>query len=368
MVQKFDPRQRVADLLFTDTEAEDCATVPVLELDLGNQIQEKAHYGVTAGLYVLIGKDNGCEPPIVPSLGQTVPFDDDTLHGELDRRLALHDASSPVDIAEPPLPSRDLSAVDWIGEVVELHLDGMATVRLLNGEQKRFGLRQLTVLSEPPPPNEHGGHPDDALDDPMDDGELYDEDQPWVDDDGREVDMDSQASWETMSPPAYPAAGGDDIDMGDVQANGNDDERVALRDDFDDDMSAKDADEVEPMITLDDGTARRPSDSEGEGDRPAPVQPVVPGAVQPENAQAGPSTLTNGSAANGHAKPSLVDDEEWVPFEVLETAPEDHHYYKEPRAGAMSRTYLSRLQKEHRALSTSLPGEPHTRQRGLIHC
>jgi hypothetical protein len=53
---------------------------------------------------------------------------------------------------------------------------------------------------------------------------------------------------------------------------------------------------------------------------------------------------------------SLVDDENWKSFDILEEAPMDHAYFKEPRLTASSKAFYSRLQKEHRALASSLPG------------
>lgn len=53
---------------------------------------------------------------------------------------------------------------------------------------------------------------------------------------------------------------------------------------------------------------------------------------------------------------SLVDDEHWKSFDILEEAPMDHAYFKEPRLTASSKAFYSRLQKEHRALASSLPG------------
>ena len=83
-----------------------------------------------------------------------------------------------------------------------------------------------------------------------------------------------------------------------------------------------------------------------------PAAPVaIPGSW--DEMEAGPSSPVKGR--NGHLS-SLADDDSWQRFDVLETAPADHHYYQK-KIAAPGRAYLSRIAKEHRALRTSLPGE-----------
>lgn len=50
------------------------------------------------------------------------------------------------------------------------------------------------------------------------------------------------------------------------------------------------------------------------------------------------------------------DDSLWKRFEILPSAPADHAFYS-TSASQPSRTFLTRLTKEYRALSNSLPGE-----------
>lgn len=51
------------------------------------------------------------------------------------------------------------------------------------------------------------------------------------------------------------------------------------------------------------------------------------------------------------------DDLYWKRFDVLPSAPTDHAFYDRPVAQP-SRTFMARLHKEYRALSTGLPGTP----------
>lgn len=53
--------------------------------------------------------------------------------------------------------------------------------------------------------------------------------------------------------------------------------------------------------------------------------------------------------------PEDASDFTWKRFDILPTAPVDHAFYTTSR-GQPSRAFLSRLTKEYRALSTSLPG------------
>ena len=50
------------------------------------------------------------------------------------------------------------------------------------------------------------------------------------------------------------------------------------------------------------------------------------------------------------------DDDHWKRFEVLPTAPVDHAFYSSP-AGQRPKAFLTRLHREYKALSSSLPGQ-----------
>jgi ubiquitin-conjugating enzyme E2 O len=61
------------------------------------------------------------------------------------------------------------------------------------------------------------------------------------------------------------------------------------------------------------------------------------------------------SQPNGPLRDSENDDIYWKRFDVLSTAPADHAFYDRPVAQP-SRSFMARLHKEYRALSTGLPG------------
>ncbi|GFZ47242.1 hypothetical protein JCM24511_04985 [Saitozyma sp. JCM 24511] len=343
VVQSFNPHQRVAELLFMDTKEK--GTVSVLELDPGGV--GKANYGVGFGQQVLLCPDNGADLPEVPALGQfEPPIDNMWWRNEL-AKLAEQYADGSDEFDYIP-PAGDPSAIKWWGEVTQLHLDGTVTVKLPGGEERRVEIKNVVLLNEP-------------MGEPMDDGlgPVEGEDMDFVDD-----GYGSEASWETMSEgqgdqahsPRSQAWNDEsaegDWDMRDEDESGAHDVEIS------DDMSARDAEEVEPMVTEPEIqvatmiTAALPSVASPVAPSPSVTSPaaLAPAPVPP-SAEAGPS-----SAPNGHATPlpSLEDDEDWQRFEMLEEAPEDHRFFKEP-AAAPSKAFNTRLQKEHRALMSSLP-------------
>lgn len=321
----------------------------VLELDPGGV--GKANYGVGFGQQVLLCPDNGADLPEVPALGQfEPPIDNMWWRNEL-AKLAEQYADGSDEFDYIP-PAGDPSAIKWWGEVIQLHLDGTVTVKLPGGEERRVEIKNVVLLNEP-------------MGEPMDDGlgPVEGEDMDFVDD-----GYGSEASWETMSEgqgdqahsPRSQAWNDEsaegDWDMRDEDESGAHDVEIS------DDMSARDAEEVEPMVSEPEIQVAAMIDAA----LPSVASPVAvaPGpsvtsptalapAPVPPSAEAGPST-----APNGHATPlpSLEDDEDWQRFEMLEEAPEDHRFFKEP-AAAPSKAFNTRLQKEHRALMSSLPGE-----------
>ena len=105
---------------------------------------------------------------------------------------------------------------------------------------------------------------------------------------------------------------------------------------------------------------------------------VIPQPVQHENAPmlvdasedaAGASRPSSASHSKSPGVPSETaddddDDDEgleggrpWKRFQVLPSAPADHAYYSTPPAQP-SRSFMTRLAKEYKALQSSLPGAP----------
>ncbi|KAL7421053.1 hypothetical protein Q5752_003937 [Cryptotrichosporon argae] len=334
VVQSFNPHQRVADLYFPSSQTRQ--TVSVLDIDVGGF--GKTNYGVRVGQFVLFTPDNGSAPPEVPSLGQLdSPLDRDIWQTELDS-LSLRYARNPARFGEW-LPKGDPDAVQWWGEVTDLHLDGSVSVELWSGRVRRVEIKNLVVLNEP-------------LGDPMFDPEQ---------DDGSDMEsVVSDASWETMSATGdVEYMSGDEVvdnAEGDMVVDENEDGGATWTDAEDGDGEADpinsiggdeaEARDVEAMV-LDD--FQTPPQSPR-----APAAPVdVAASTAPASAEAGagPSTAAAAAAA---ARPSLADDDKWVRFDMFEEAPAEHHFYKEP-VGAPSKAFHSRIGKEHRALATSLP-------------
>jgi ubiquitin-conjugating enzyme E2 O len=311
-----------------------------MELDPGGS--SKPQYGVGIGQHVLICDDNGMPLPEVPILGRfPTPLDDMVLR-ETMAAMADDYARTSTQIPEV-LPRGDRSKIDWFGEVIRLHLDGTFDVRLANGTLSRVSLKQVNILGE------SGGV--DGME-PMDGQDI------WMDEMNGDEEMMSDASWETMSgrsdqdtePRESESLHESNVDDDDDPMDGTEDEM----DMDEEEMDRRAVDASMPMIP--------PS---------SPVHRADDLSAAYKQSEAGPSTprrpspaLPTGAASRST---SLEDDERWQRFEMLEEAPEDHHFFKELSNQAGSRAYHNRLQKEHRALASSLPGElcPSTRDSGL---
>lgn len=309
VLQTFDPDNRIADILFIDTPPPytDRQTVSVLELDPGGP--GKAPYGVGIGSAVLLTPDNLVPMPEVGVLGQPPEFMDELdLDAQMNKVMISMLAQRFPD-AEIALPNNDLSQITWYGEVTALHLDGRITVTLPGGGERVVGLKNIVLLND-------GMSPEAMLDAPV--GMDIDGDSAYDDD-------LSDQSWETMS--------GEDVVMDedvvvDEDQDENEDQAPAPEDE---DEDAQDERSIEAMYPPEDGVKDRSR---------LTSSPV-----------AGPSTFANG----GTSRTPLAEDDKWVRFEMLEEAPQDHHFISEPRTSAPGKAYLSRLNKEHKALMSSLP-------------
>lgn len=96
------------------------------------------------------------------------------------------------------------------------------------------------------------------------------------------------------------------------------------------------------------------------------LPPRFPGGLPMDEASTTPQTSTT-PIPHGTLTPPLTsqphepvrdsenDDFYWKRFDILASAPTDHAFYDRP-VGQHSRTFMARLHKEYRALSTGLPG------------
>lgn len=359
VVQKFDPYQRVAELLFKDDHTKEF--VPVMELDPGGRSGTNA-YGVSIGQMVLLCEDNGSVPPEVPSFGQhETPVKNMWARHEF-AKLAEEYVSSDSRFGWYP-PEGDKEGVDWWGEVVQLHLNGEVTVKLANGDLKTVEIKNLAILNDP------GSDMIDELGPEMDEGEAMDEDEydefdEWQDGmrgahggfvfDGGQLrglqamvsrlketqqPEESESSWETMS----------EDNVHDVDTEGE----VMEVDEMEEEEEERAVAEAE--------AASRQEQSEAASVEQKSFSPVnILTSQPPQEAEfiAGPSTAVTSTSRVPLPKESLGEgDEQWERFEMLEQAPRDHRFYNELSSGAAAKSYHSRIQKEHRALQSSLPGQ-----------
>lgn len=336
IIQSYNPKQRIAEVLTLDTKEKE--TVSVLELDTGGF--GKVNYGVGLGQNVLFCRDNETPLPEVPALGVVeCPEDDRERYKQEMHQLGIEYGTAPETFGQGE-PMGDKSKVGWWGEVVDMHLDGTVSVRLYDGETRRVGLKQLIVLNEP---------------------EGFADNGEWVDDEDDDVSFESEHSWETMSEDDHPGSNWDDAEQpnghsvetadtefetlmdvdnaGDVVIPAED---VVRNDDDDMDWNDEDAQAVEDSVT--------PPESAEIATPKLPTPPPAPTPAPAVAAAAGAGP----SSSSAPARPPLDDDELWASFDILESAPADHHWFGEARQQS-HKQFTSRLMKEHRALSSSLP-------------
>lgn len=335
VVQSYNPKQRIAEVLLLDKNEKE--TVSVLELDTGGF--GRINYGVGLGQCVLFCDDNGAQIPEVPSLGQVDPPED----GREGFRHELHSMGlaqgQNADVFGSSLPKGDPNAVSWWGEVVDMHRDGTISVELYSGERKRVDIKKVIVLNEP-----EGPFPGDEF------GDEYSD----------YTDAQSERSWETV---------GDMVEDVDVRGDDEHGRIIEYSDDDDDGMdvdgtdgeSSMDRDAVDRVMMEEDENEDEGEEARGAtGGESTPMPPAVsppesnatptPADRRDDQPMAGPST-----SAPLPRRPSLADSDRWLRFDILETAPAEHHYYNEPLLPPSSKAFHARLRKEHRALATSLP-------------
>ena len=89
----------------------------------------------------------------------------------------------------------------------------------------------------------------------------------------------------------------------------------------------------------------------------SPVVKAVKGSSLSHDLEEQPTAGPSSPRVNRLAGDALAEDERWQRFEMLESAPADHHFVGEQRGAAPAKSYSSRINKEHRALRSSLPGQ-----------
>ncbi|KAG9314231.1 hypothetical protein JVU11DRAFT_5018 [Chiua virens] len=337
IVQAVNSTDRVAVIRCADTGSLD--TVSVLELDpngTGDMSPDALHghgFGVRRGDSIFIhpvGTTNGFAPPRVPKIGEIEEWvreppvrADGELSGwrrtmaDLGGRIAAHRNPHLLRLHDVSLPNLDDDALSWFGEVTELNLDGSVEVTHPNLAVSVLPLERLTRLYDSLEQIEDDGWDEEISE--HDSNEGYAE-GIWL--------QDADGIWR-------------------YEKNSDDDEW----EETDDEPEEMEVDvpwtETESSPGLDDDSLRPPSNITLDL-----TDSLSPLATSPSTSP----EMSQELVVNTTAKPSPEIDEDslWKRFEILPSVPLDHAFYS-TSAGQPSRTFLTRLTKEYRALSTSLP-------------
>jgi len=345
VVQTVNSADRVAKVMFTDTGAiEDTS---VLELDPNGNgdwaLTNHPHafgVGVRRCDTVFIhaeGTTNGAAYPTVPRIGEIEAWVKEDLLGadgdlvgwrremaDLGVGLVAHRDSSSGEHNLRKV-SKDDKSLTWIGEVVGLRMDGMVEVRHPNSEVEVYPLQRLTKLYDSIDQFE-----EEDWDDMSEDHESYEEEGPiWTRDENGEWTLHEHAD--------------DDDDW-------EDDEDGAM----DVDGSLEGDEPIPPLVPIDTDSADMAVDT--------PMRQATPSLSDSSPVPAGSSVNSPllppaDSHANGSANATVNlndDDEVWQRFAILPSAPPDHAFYGTPTAQP-SKAFHPRLNKEYRALTSSLP-------------
>ncbi|KAF8560221.1 hypothetical protein OG21DRAFT_1452058 [Imleria badia] len=337
IVQSVNSTDRVAVIRCVDTGA--LETVSVLELDpngTGDTSPDALHghgFGVRRGDSVFIhpvGTTNGFAPPRVPKIGEIEEWvreppvrADGELCGwrrsmaDLGALIAANRNTQRLYLYDVSLPSADDNSFTWFGEVTELHLDGSVEVTHPNMKVFVLPLERLTRLYDSLEQIEDDGWDEEASE--RDSNEEYSE-GIWL--------QDADGVWR-------------------YEKNSDDDEW----EETDEDLEEMDVDipwaEMESSPVDDDSINPPPSNATldlADSVSPLPTSP----STSPEMSQ---ELVVNSTAKD---TVEVDDDSLWKRFDILPSAPTDHAFYS-TTASQPSRTFLTRLTKEYRALSNSLP-------------
>ena len=393
VVQNWNVRQRTLDLLFPDTQ--ETQSISALELD--DATTEPC--GIRINTEVLLCDDNATPAPHVPTIGQNQPIREptaimtymDSTHRSNDPK---YEAQEKEFLEQWSLPVPDCSDIDWHGQVTALRPDGRIDVRLASGKTVTVELKNLYKVLPPPmnkllDPNqdgdedEHGG-----MMGPMG-GMMFGMGpmgpiisfsgssggfgggmsmgmgpfDPINFFGGAPPDDASDRSWETTDDEDWSSngsEGSDDQDM-DIDKDGNGKQ---------DKEEDEDDQEIPPSKRAKANTTAKKAEDDKTRDQDAMD-------IEEVNVQLGTSSTSSASdppkasEPTPTAGPSTLEksDQGWVSFDICETAPSDHHFYgRSPAESNGSR--MARLNKEHKALQSSLPGklqllECHTTRRKL---
>ncbi|TFK36863.1 hypothetical protein BDQ12DRAFT_685995 [Crucibulum laeve] len=329
IVQSVNPKDRTARILFPETGTTELASV--LELDPHGTSDSAAviaqsaseGLGVRRGDYVFIhreGTTNGLKKPRVPRIGELEAWVRERGHygeavvgwkkelADLGTSIAENRSTMGTMEGSSKRPVKGDDRFSWLGEVTDLKLDGSVEVTHPDWSVKVYPLERLTRLYDGMEQLE-----DDIWDDEGSDSLDMEDDEPvWT--------MDENGVWQ-------PETVGEDWE--DIEEDVDDDSMLV----DDDAMEADQPNAADEPIVID-------------MDRPGPLPCIT------DN---GNTTPSKGAKPSGSAAEDSEEEElQWKRFDVLPQAPVDHAFYSSPPAQP-SKSFLGRLTREYRVLSTSLP-------------
>lgn len=228
---------------------------------------------------------------------------------------------------------------DWFGEVVDLGLDGLLTVRLGAAtpvRDVRVPAEGVILAYNADLDPEHGPH--DHLDENMSEDEEYDD------------ELDDESIWGDNMFDMWYEYPGEHGRMIRVEEDNDEDGSWATEDEEEDDneSSAEDND-----VSMEDAGA--------EVDTSKTTPEAQPSTQMPEKAAASednkPSVTGQSSAETKVSAPfSFAGYPDAPPaFSILEDSPPQDHHFIRGSQGESSPQRLRRIQKEHKILGTSLP-------------
>ncbi|GAA5892596.1 ubiquitin-conjugating enzyme E2 [Sporobolomyces salmoneus] len=371
VVQSMDRRKRTIRLKYLggtgqgEEKGEEEEVVSAMEFDPHGPPQHE--YGVRRGDWVLIareGEGNGVDLPEVPSLGESetragLMPDGEQLRFELSSLgLAYAQNLSDSFISPEAQSSPDkLASIKWYGEVWDLLLDGRALVRFPDGTKEIFPVTRLYHLDDGMDP--HGDMMQAAAemgaDGPGGDGDF----------DDQEMTLDGEDGWMTEDDEGEGSERGevDTVMQEEKRGKGENEEKEGNGT-----LSRKrkrsrresrgwaDDDDEEDAKSVPRSNPRTEESTEFETAIPSRVESTTDTpstAVTP--AEQEDATTTTAAAASSVSMPADIEDvQDWKRFEVLEEVPTDHHYSNEV-IQVPSKSFMSRVRKEHGVLASSLP-------------
>ncbi|CAD6951998.1 unnamed protein product [Tilletia controversa] len=272
--------------------------VPVFELDVHGP--DPVTFGVHRGDIVFIStRPNGLEIPQLGRIGESeADFPDETelrtQISELGMQLANRYASHCPLIL--PRPAKEALEIDWYGEVVGKRMDGVVEVRI---------------------PDEW----EDMEVDGLDSGDSSGDDDDMDFNDERDGDDDGAAQ------NAF------------VSASNS--------------LSLPSANKRNPVLPDANGSAVAATASKSAATNTSAAAAAAAAAGGPEHER---KVTVDGGMPHVHSTGANMpdDDERWSRFEVLDEAPTDHAFIREPWSTS-TKAFFSRIQKEFKILQNALP-------------